>query len=82
MILLSALFLASVIVAPWWVTLSVALLLAPHRYSLPVLAGGGALMDVLYGAPIAAIAHTTLLYSIVFVGIALLARAVGPYIYE
>ncbi|MEK7063452.1 MAG: hypothetical protein AAB955_02030 [Patescibacteria group bacterium] len=60
MLLLASLtFLASAILAPWYITALLVPLIAPLRYSLAVLILGGALMDVTFGS-----VHP--LYTIVF----------------
>jgi hypothetical protein len=68
---LSALFFASIVYCPWWVTLFIAIWLAPYKGSFAPLVIGGLLMDVMFGSRVASLGGFSYVYTLVFVGAAL-----------
>ena len=68
------LFFASVILAPWWFTVLVGVyILARWNLFVPVILGG-MLMDLIYGMPSGVLGMSALLYTIVFMMLAVAAR--------
>ncbi len=64
MIMTIVLFYASIVLAPWWLTTMVAVvLLARWNLAIPVIVGG-MLMDLVYGAPLPLLGGYALLYTI------------------
>ncbi len=71
MIVTVALFFASIILAPWWLTVGVALVLLSRWNSVAVVVFGGVLMDLLYGSPVPFLFESALLYTSIFSVLAL-----------
>jgi len=56
----------SIVTLPWWVVVLVALVLISHFEAYVFAVLGGVVMDVMYGAPIHALADFSYLYTTVF----------------
>ncbi len=63
------LMLLSIIALPWYITTALAVMVAPLRYSLVLLAGAGIVMDSIYGVG----SGMPYLYSSIFTGAGLVA---------
>lgn len=67
MIVLAILFIASLVFAPWWLVVILGLLLMPFRWGAPIAVGGAAFLDAVYGAPVAALAGFSYIYTALFI---------------
>lgn len=67
-------FILSAVMLPWWVTVPLAILLAPIKRSFIFLAIGGALMDVTFGAPVTTLWGFAYIYTVTFAVVGIVAE--------
>ncbi len=67
---MAAVFFASVLVAPWWLTICCGLFLLSFFESAVVVIIGGVLMDLIFGTPIPALGGFHYLYTTLFIFLA------------
>lgn len=72
-IVLSISYIVSSVFLPWWVTVALGIALVVHFKLWWVAILGGLLMDLVFGAPIAALGGFAYLFSLLFVVLSLLA---------
>lgn len=81
-ITLIVVFFLSAILAPWWCTALIAVILAAKGNDLFVLPIGGVCVDILFGTPIASLGGFSFVYTTVFSILALVAFFIHRHIFE
>lgn len=74
---LVALFVVSLISAPWWVVVPLGIILTTIPLGIPVAVLGGVYLDAVFGAPIASLGGMAHLYTALFVGAGLLSTLIA-----